>query len=142
MAEEYTLETGRAYIHKRCGLATVILDDEFSGLCDPSQVSLGTICSNCGGPDSLSAFRWEDTNEPIHEYRKRLRRTAPGIYQFWRRISPVIGVVGGGTLGHLYFGRSMLVNLTVGISVGLFVMWLIIAPAIARNFGTKFYKQK
>ena len=142
MAEQYTLTKGRPYIHKRCGKVTVVTGADFSGLCNPSQVCLGTICANCGGPDSVSAFYWQDTEEPLHEYRRRLRKSAPAVYHLWRRISPLIGLCGGAALGFFFLDRNPPIDITVGSALGVFVMWLIIGPAVANAFGTKFYEQR
>ena len=142
MSEIYNLGDGRAYVHKRCGESTIVTGDDFAGLCDPSQVCLGTICANCGGPDSVAAFYWEDTKEPLHDYRKRLRNTAPSIYKTWAVIVPLIGLVGGGIMGAKFLATNLQLDIAIGSAVGIVVMWLIVGPAIAGMFGTNFYEQR
>lgn len=93
-------EQGRPYVHKKCGQVTLITGSDFVGLCNPFEPCMGTICASCGGPDSTSQFAWADTQEPISEYRARLRAEAPASLKIWNYvISPLVGGGIGGAVG-------------------------------------------
>lgn len=134
---------GRPYVHNKCGQTTIISGNDFIGLCNPFEPCMGTICASCGTPDSTSQFVWEDTEEPISEYRRRMRREAPSSIKYWNyAISPFLGVAIGGIVGGLLDSKNPLIGGSIGAAVGAFVMFLFVGPKISGMMGAgEFYRK-
>ncbi len=70
--------TSRSYRHERCGGVTRVEDEDYSRLANPfTFVWGGTYCAECEADISLEDLCWQDTNESIADYRRRVRATAP-----------------------------------------------------------------
>lgn len=144
MSELYTVNEGRAYIHKTCGTTTVVSGKDFAGLCNPFAPCLGTICVKCG-PDSTKNFTWEDTGESVSSFRRRVRRASPILTAWSWIVAPVIGAVVGG-MAMLAFKApnvSSEAAAAIGAVAGAAVMAFIIAPVITGIIaGRRFYDQQ
>jgi hypothetical protein len=88
--------TGRVYVHRRCGELTQVSGGDYTHICDPFWPCTGTFCCGCNDMVSLSDVRWEDTGEPISDYRRRLRAETPALVQAWRY---GVGLAPGGAIG-------------------------------------------
>lgn len=141
MGARYTLEKGRIYIHKKCGESTCIAEGDFAGLCNPFEACLGTICATCGRPDALKNFKWADTGESVVAYRKRLYDASPPFYRLWTyAISPLLGVILGGTIAALFFQKNLVTDFAIGAVVGVPLMFFIVGPKVIRLLaGNRFY---
>jgi hypothetical protein len=146
-ASEYTIESGRAYQHAKCGNVTRVSGNDFAFLCNPFALCTGTMCVACGAPDALNQFAWVDTGESLTDYRRRLRQESPFHYflAIWL-VAPIIGAsigAGGGAIwaqmnpanGALPFG------LLFGAAVGVLIFCLFVSPKILNiAVGDRFYK--
>src|SRR5579884_1737289 len=70
---------GRVYVHRRCGGMTEVSGGDYTHICDPFRPCTGTYCCRCAGFVSLDDVFWADTEEPISEYRVRLREETPAL---------------------------------------------------------------
>ena len=144
MPRHYSIDQGRAYIHKTCGTTTVVSGRDFAELCNPFAPCLGTICAKCG-PDSTKKFKWADTRESVSRFRRRVRRASPLLTVWSWMIAPVIGAVIGTMVGLALKGQNIapIVVATMGATVGGATMLLFIAPFITGIVvGQRFYNQR
>jgi hypothetical protein len=88
--------TGRVYVHERCGGETHVSGRDFTHICDPFWLCTGTYCCTCAGFAPLREFYWVETEEPLSEYRSRLRAATPGPLKAWRY---GLGFLTGGACG-------------------------------------------
>jgi hypothetical protein len=95
--------TARVYVHRRCGEMTQVSGGDYSHICDPFWPCTATFCCGCNGMVPLSDVRWEDTGEPISDYRRRLRSKTPGLVQAWR------------------FGLGFAAGAAIGSGIGLLI---------------------
>lgn len=91
---------GRPYIHAGCGEATVVSEKHFTMICDPFRPCTGTFCVTCNDFFPLTEVRWADTDEPISDFRARMKQLTPGPMRAWRSglgclIGLIVGVLGG-----------------------------------------------
>jgi hypothetical protein len=136
----YNLRDGCVDIHKKCKQPTQVNDDDFAGLCNPFSLCLGTVCTTCGDPRSLKTFHWADTKEPLHRYRKRLRKKAPAFYTHWFVwISPLIGIIAGSIIGPLFLKKSTFLITSGSALAGLIIMSLIVGPKLLMLIAPKKY---
>jgi hypothetical protein len=141
----YTIETGRPYIHKKCGGGTCVQGDDFVELCNPFQYVRGTMCAACGTPDQTDQFHWEDTEELLSDYRQRLLRKSP-LLSLWTRFSPLlVAAIGAGFvfLGPGKGKQNPFIPLLIFSGVSALVMWTQINPLIVSTLkGNKFYENE
>lgn len=72
-----TVLTSRNYIHDACGQVTELDGPEFQAVANPLAEIVQTQCSHCDIDDSLTQFRWEDTEETLRDYVERHREDIP-----------------------------------------------------------------
>jgi len=89
-------DLGRVYVHTKCGGATHASGAGFKNLCDPFHFILGVVCCGCSRIARVRDVYWEDTGEPVAQYRKRLRRQTPTPLKVWRY---GLGYALGGVIG-------------------------------------------
>jgi len=136
----YKFSDGRVYVHKKCKQPTQVNGDDFAGLCNPFSLCLGTVCTTCGGPRALKTFYWADTKEPLHLYRKRLRKKVPAFYTYWFMwISPLIGLIAGSIIGALFAKENAFLVISGSALAGLIVMFLIVGPKLLMLIAPKKY---
>jgi hypothetical protein len=75
---------------------TEVSGGDFTHICDPFWPCTGTYCCQCAGFVPLDEVRWEDTDELITRFRRRLRKATPGLLKVWRY---GLGLVPGGVVG-------------------------------------------
>lgn len=140
----YSYQSGRPYIHQKCGQTTIITEEHFAGLCNPFEPCSGTICANCGFPDSVSAFLWQDTGESISDYRKRLKQGASSGVKLWVwLISPLLGAAIGATLAVMFIGKNIQTDALVGAGIGVALFGFLLGPKLLTAFaGDRFYSQR
>lgn len=133
---EINQHQGRVYIHQACGTATNVTGKDLVGLCNPFELVIGTICANCGTPDSTSTFSWEDTGEKVSTYRRRGVMQMPLLAIFSWLILPAIGGALGGVIGSNIQGKFGPMT-DVGIGLGVFLMMLFVGPTVVQVVATK-----
>ncbi|MGE3804165.1 MAG: hypothetical protein AB7K24_05785 [Gemmataceae bacterium] len=113
----------RTYVHEACGGSTVISGDEYTGLCHPNIGFEQTLCAACKSYDRLSRFRWQDTDERLTDYRKRIKRSVPDALRFRGSVwTWLIGFAAGSLIAgllRLLTGSSVAMWIGGGICVAL-----------------------
>ena len=133
---EINQREGRAYVHKQCGQATLVTGSNLVGVCNPFEFVMGTICANCGMPDSTGSFSWADTGERVSTYRRRGVMQMPILAVFSWLILPAVGGGIGGVIGSNFKGAfGPMTNL--GIGIGAFATLLFLGPPIVRAVAAK-----
>jgi hypothetical protein len=143
MTQHYSLDSGRTYVHKTCGAPTIISGKDFARLCNPFATCLGTMCASCGGIDSTNNFHWQDTQESVSDFRKRLRRNSPKATLYTWILAPVLGAVVGGTLAAMFKSPhvNQLVSVIIFAAFGVFILYLIAPEITGIVAGKRFYDQ-
>jgi hypothetical protein len=122
--------TSRVYVHDKCGGVTEVSGDDFTRLADPFSLVTQTYCCTCQGFVNLGQVYWMDTEEPIADYRRRLRREAPPLLVLFRWVLGPLAFALVGLLVALPFAKpnplgAVLAGLVCGLLVGGFVSpWL------------------
>ena len=113
----------RAYVHEKCGTTTMISGGHFTQITDPFMPCTGTFCCECNTFPSLRDVYWEDTEETVADYRRRLRAKTPIVIKLWRYgLGLVVGAGLGAIVGLLIsaMGRGPQNNLgVIGVSAGV-----------------------
>lgn len=90
---KYTLESGRTYVHRKCGQCTQVTGHDFANVCNPFVPAAGTICSACQQGDQFANFKWADTEEKLSDFRKRMREGAPTYLKYHLAIASGVGTL-------------------------------------------------
>lgn len=92
-----TTPYSRVYVHHTgCKQATGIDGSHFQRLCDPMSGADQTFCAGCGGIFYEQHFLWEDTQELVSDYRKRmLQYTPPQVKQWYQSRFWIAGIILG-----------------------------------------------
>ncbi|MDA1233143.1 MAG: hypothetical protein O2856_20455 [Planctomycetota bacterium] len=91
----------QVYIHRKCGAATGMPTDIIpTYLVDPCFYNGYTFCAGCGNDFHQREFNWEDTQESLHAYNRRLfRQKSLSDKLVWALTSPfgylMVAVLGG-----------------------------------------------
>lgn len=94
----------RVYVHNGCGGETVISGNDFDRLANPFGFGGSTLCCACRRYVRLKDVAWADTGEPISEYRRRLRSSAPlSLKLFGWLFGPVLFMAIGAVVFWLIF---------------------------------------
>ena len=93
----------RPYHCSQCDHATNVSDSSLVWVCNPMRFTGGkSICVNCG-PVEDDRLRWEETNETIEAYRKRMFRLTPAWIKWMQFfVLPAIAAVLAATVGVNY----------------------------------------
>lgn len=143
-ADYYDIHEGRVYIHKNCGQATCINNEDFVGLCNPLYYSRGTFCAYCERPDTFDRFVWDDTGETISTYRDRLKRNAPAWMQNWRLLAIGLGIF----LGIAFIpiaakgAAPQLSDIIVAMLLGVFASYMLFPQIMGFFREHQFYKNR
>jgi hypothetical protein len=140
---------GRVYVHTRCGGQTRVSGGDYAHICDPFWPCTSTYCCTCSGFAPLHEVRWADTDEPVSEYRRRLRAETPGLIKAWRY---GVGFLFGGAIGALV---GLLVWLSaqaprdkigpfagIGGLVGAFVCYILGTMILNRALGIDYRRMR
>jgi hypothetical protein len=134
------LPDAREYLHDRCGLGTCVSGDDFHALCDPRFAVRSAFCEHCDEFDSLSAFRWTDSNEGLIAYRVRLA----GMVPLWARLAGAKWLFGVWIILAVLcgFGLSQLIaNFKIAYGIPAVVFFIIaMACDAAGKFSTQSIK--
>lgn len=132
MHKQYSIDQGRAYVHSLCGETTIISGNDFSSLCNPFGLCLGTICANCGAPDSTKNFKWEDTGEVVSDYRRRVRRESTGQTLINWVLAPLVGALIGASVLATTGSQDVpiIAHALIGGSIGALALAVFIFPPL------------
>lgn len=133
------LPKSRSYVHKNCAESTVVGDDMFTLICDPTKTVNETFCARCKGFFPLSQFVWEDTNERIDRARQRWLSEAPSIvrvlqWNVWFVILIALGAPLGAAIGRLTDVGDYS-HIVIGCGFGALALpclWAAVIPFIVR----------
>ena len=127
----FTPRESRTYVHDKCQSSTVVSGLDFFDLVDPTARVILTRCAQCGLV-SLSSVRWQDTNEPIADYRQRLGQVffpkLPSVKKMRIIIWAVVLIVAVIALLVKFAqnkGGEGVVIFILGCVAALFIAWLV-----------------
>jgi hypothetical protein len=121
--------TSRPYVHDGCGTCTVVSGSDYSHICNPFWPCSGTYCCGCQGFVPLNSVVWEDTGEPVSEFRRRMMSLTPIYVKLWA-FGPgflpgaLVGGLGGFGLAHMLQKKIEWWTI-VGASIGGLAVYLI-----------------
>jgi hypothetical protein len=145
MSKFFSPHSGRVYIHKACGEATIVTERDFVLICNPFYPCTGTLCLNCGRAYSLTQFFWEDTGESLPAFRNRVRRSSPTATVFAWLVAPLAGaLIGAAAMSYIDVPElDTRALMAFGAACGGLVSIVFVAPLlIGLVAGRQFYDRK
>lgn len=136
--------TQRVYVHDRCQNATIVAEDDFTGLVNPFQYVVGTYCTSCQKMVGLGSVAWEDTGETIKSFRKRQMSKSPVFWIAWRQgLGTLCGaILGAALLAVLYQQKNPLFAAFIGALAGAFAEFFFITPKLVPKILGTDYRRK
>ena len=120
----------RTYGHEECGRYTQVTEEDFKRISDPFATCLSTFCVGCSRYVPLKDVFWEETDESVADFRKRMADESPSLLKFWHRgLGFLPGFLVGAPIGYFLVYQSLFgdrkVDPSLQITIGLFVGLLV-----------------